>query len=142
MPLQDWPVQLIPLTPALEAAVRNAHKEFVGNGRRPLSPTELLRVRHTIGRQIATLQRMGHPELIFAEKTNKTDKPVFTFTSVPRGRWLLLAHLKSEVSLLLWAVPVTVQAEQETLQTLNDQTILLEGFLAPTESQPPRNPQP
>jgi hypothetical protein len=85
---------------------------------------------------------MGHPELIFAVKTDKTDTPVFTFPLVPRGRWLLLAHLKSEVSLLLWAVPVTVQAERETLQTLNDQTIWLEGFLTPTESRPPHNPQP
>lgn len=143
LPLQDWPVQLIPLTPSLDAAIRNAQKAFVGNGRRPLSPAELLRARHLIGRQITALQRMGHQELIFAVKTDKTDKPVFTFPSVPEGRWLLLSHLKSEVSLLLWAVPVTVRAAQETLQTLNDQTIWIEGFLAPTEErQPPRNPQP
>ena len=143
-PLQDWPVQLVPLTPTLEGAIRNAHEAYRRNERRPLSATELSLVRRSIGRHIAQLQRTGNQGLILTVKTNKTDEPAFTFTQVPQGRWLLLSHLTSEASLLLWAVPVTVRAGQESRQTLNDQTIWLEGFLSPTDrdAQPSGGRQP
>ncbi len=127
-PLRDWPVTLIPLPPTLEAAVTHAREQFASAGRVPLSADALRLARQPILDYIKEVEALGHRELIREVKTEKTE-PKFTFPAVPQGRWLLLAGLPSKISVLLWAVPVTVTKGEVARQSLNDKTIWLEGLV-------------
>lgn len=129
IPLRDWPVILIPLTPTLEQAVIQAHAEFIRNGRTPLTAEALGRVRQPIITTIDHLEASGHKALIRTVKTETGTEPQFTFPDIPPGRWLLLAELRSKVSVLLWAVPVTVTKDKQTWQSLNDKGVWLEGLI-------------
>jgi hypothetical protein len=129
-PLHEWPVTLIPLTPTLEQAVIQAHAEFIRNGRAPLTADALDRVRRPIIAQIDHLEASGHKALIRTAQTETGTEPKFTFQDVPPGRWLLLAEFRSKISVLLWAVPVTVTQGEQTWQSLSDKNIWLEGLLA------------
>jgi hypothetical protein len=128
IPLKDWPVILIPLTPSLEQAVIQAHAAFIRNGRTPLTAQALGRVRQPIITTIDHLEASGHKALIRTAQTETGDEPQFTFPDVPPGRWLLLAELRSKISVVLWAVPVTVTKGAQTWQSLNDKGIWLEGL--------------
>lgn len=128
IPLRDWPVILIPLTPTLEQAVIQAHAAFIRNGRTPLTAEALGRVRQPIITTIDHLEASGRKAMIRTVKTETGTEPQFTFPDVPPGRWLLLAELRSKISMLLWAVPVTVTKGAQTWQSLNDKGIWLEGL--------------
>jgi hypothetical protein len=127
-PLQGWSVTLIPLTPTLEGAVSRAKQQFTAHGRAPLSPSELELARQPITDHIKALEAAGHTDLIRTVKTESGPDPKFTFRDVPKGRWLLLAGLPSKISVLLWAVPVTVNTGETTHQSLNDSSIWVEGL--------------
>lgn len=130
IPLRDWPVILIPLTPTLEQAVIQAHAAFIRNGRTPLTADALGRVRQPIITTIDHLEASGRKALIRTAQTETGVEPQFTFPDVPPGRWLLLAELRSKISVVLWAVPVTVTKGAQTWQSLNDKGIWLEGLTA------------
>lgn len=127
-PLKDWPVTLIPLSPALEATVAAAHAQFTQSGRTPLSAKALARVRESIATYPNGVTALGYSELIRTVKTAAAAEPKFSFQGIPHGRWLLLAELPSKISVLLWAVPVTVTTGDVTWQSLNDGNIWLEGL--------------
>lgn len=127
-PLKDWPVTLIPLTPTLEGAVHRAKQQFTTNGRVPLSASALNLARRPITNYIKALEAAGHKELIREVATETGPDPKFTFQDVPHGRWLLLAGFPSKISVLLWAIPVTVSTGKATHQSLNDTNIWLEGL--------------
>jgi len=126
--LRDWPVTLIPLPPTIEGAVTRAKTEFAAHGRNPLSAKALTVAHQPIEAYMKSLQAGGHDELIKQVKTETGVNPKFTFQDVPQGRWLLLAKLPSPISVLLWAVPVTVTSGGVTWQSLNDKNIWLEGL--------------
>ena len=126
-PLKDWPVTLIPLPPALEATVAAAHAQFTRSGRMPLSAEALARARDSITTYPNEVAALGYSELIRTVKTAAAE-PKFSFQGIPHGRWLLLAELPSKITVLLWAVPVTVTTGEVTWQTLNDGIIWLEGL--------------
>lgn len=130
IPLKDWPVILIPLTPTLEQAVIQAHAAFIRDGRTPLTAEALGRVRRPIITAIDHLEASGRKAMIRTVKTETGTEPQFTFPDIPPGRWLLLAELRSKISVLLWAVPVTVTKDEQTWQSLNDKGIWLEGLTA------------
>lgn len=127
-PLKDWSVTLIPLTPTLEGAVNRAKQQFTTHGRVPLSASELDLARRPITDYLKALEATGHTELIRTVNTESGSDPKFTFQDVPQGRWLLLAELPSKISVLLWAVPVTVTKGKVTWQSLNDKSLWLEGL--------------
>lgn len=126
-PLRDWPVILIPLPPTLESAVTRAQERFAKSGRVPLSADALDQARQPITRYMTELAATGHQELIRTVKTDTGTDPVFAFQDLPPGRWLLLAELPSKISVLLWAVPVTVTPGERTWQSLSDKSLWLEG---------------
>lgn len=126
-PLKDWTVELIPLSPTLEASVASAQERFARNGRAPLSAEALGRARQPIGDYLKQVASLGRGELILTAKT-ATQEPKFTFKEVPVGRWLIMAELPSKISVLLWAHPVTVVEGEVTRQSLNDGNIWLEGL--------------
>lgn len=128
-PLPGWSVTMIPLTPTLEDAVNRAKQRFLTRVRAPFSARELDLARRPITDHIKTLTAAGHADMI--RTVNTTDSkadPKFIFQDVPQGRWLLLAELPSKISVLLWAVPVTVGSGKTTWQSLNDSSVWLEGL--------------
>ena len=127
-PLRDWPVTLIPLPPTLESAVSLTREQFARTGRIPLTADALRLAHQPITDYMKMLQATGHKELIRTVQTVKETDPKFTFQDVPQGRWLLLAELPSKISVLLWAVPVTVTKGEVTWQSLNDKSLWLEGL--------------
>ena len=129
-PLRDWPVTLIPLPPTLESAVSLPHEQFARTGRMPLTAAALESAGQPINDYMKRLEATGHKELIRRVNTETGADPKFTFQDVPQGRWLLLADLPSKISVLLWAVPVTVTEGQVTWQSLNDKSLWLEGLTA------------
>lgn len=128
-PLRDWPVTLIPLPPTLEAAVSSTRLQFVSSGRIPLTAHALAQARQPITDYMKELTATGHQELITTVKTETGIDPKFAFQDLPPGRWLLLAELPSKISVLLWAVPVTVTPGIRTWQSLNDKSLWLEGVM-------------
>lgn len=127
-PLSDWPVLLIPLTPTLENAVTRAKKQFAANGRVPLSAKTLTMAHQPITNYLNELGASGRGELMRRTKTDPQGNPTFRFQDVPHGRWLLMAEISSQISVLLWALPVTVTRGEVTRQSLNDKNIWLEGL--------------
>jgi hypothetical protein len=127
-PLKDAPVTLIPLPPALEAVVTDARARYAGGGYQPLSTEAFAHARQPITAAVTWLRTRGRRDLTREVRTASSDEPQFRFQDVPAGRWLLLAELHSPLSTLLWAVPVTVTAGATTHQSLNDQTIWIEGL--------------
>ncbi len=126
-PLKNWPAQLIPLSPTLEATIAGARERFVRDGRAPLSAEGLRRTRQPINDYLKEVERLGYGELIKTVKTGGQE-PRFTFSDVPAGRWLLMAELPSKISVLLWALPVTVTKGEAARMDLDDGTIWLEGL--------------
>lgn len=127
-PLRDWSVTLIPLPPALEATMARSHERFVKAGRTPLTADALQQAQQPIINYMQMLRETGHQDLIKTIKTDTSSDPKFTFQDVPPGRWLLLTALPSQVSTLLWAVPVTVATGEIVWQSLNDKSVWLEGL--------------
>lgn len=127
-PLRDWPIMLIPLTPTLENAVTRAKGQFAANGRVPLAVKALTVARQPINDYLSELAASGRGEPIRRTKTDREGNPMFRFQDVPQGRWLLLAELPSPISVLLWALPVTITSGEVTRQSLNDKNIWLEGL--------------
>jgi hypothetical protein len=130
--LRDHPVTLLPLSPALEAAVQAMGAQY-SRTREPLLPAELERARGLLRESQEAISALGHPELIRTSITEPKEA-AFTFSAVPEGRWLLLAEFEDPLSRLLWAIPVSVQAGQTARLPLNDETIWLEG-LRPLEAR-------
>lgn len=124
--IRDRPVTLLPVSPALEAAVTALQQQYSRN-RDPLPPAELEQARRLLSDAREAVSTLGHAELIQTATTDMKEA-AFTFDAVPEGRWLLLAEFHSPLSLLLWASPVSVQAGQPTHLRLNDDTIWLEGI--------------
>lgn len=127
-PLKDWPVTLLPLTPGLETAVRQARQAYRAGGYAPLPFQTLDRLRQALAGYSTQLRDAGRGDLIRQVKTETGDDPKFEFTEVPEGRWLLLAELPSPPTLAVWVVPVTVTTGAATRQSLNDQTVI-EGLI-------------
>lgn len=127
-PLRDWPVMLIPLTPTLENAVSRAKKQFAANDRVPLSAKTLTMAHQPITNYLNELGASGRGELIRRTKTDPEGNPTFRFQDVPQGRWLLIAEMNSQISVLLWALPVTVTSGEIKWQSLNDKNTWLEGL--------------
>jgi hypothetical protein len=127
-PLRDWPVTLIPLPAALEAAVGRSRERFVQTGRAPLTADALRQAQQPIVEYMEMLRATGHSDLIRTAKTDTGKDPKFSFQDVPQGRWLLLAALPSSISVLLWAVPVTVTDGEVVHRSLNDQAVWLEAL--------------
>lgn len=126
-PLNNWPVMLVPLSPALETAIATTRDRFERSGRAPLSAEDLGRARRLIDAYVKEVITLGHPELVKTTNTGEKE-PKFTFADVPEGQWILTAELPSKISILLWAVPVTVTKGDATKQSLNDGNIWLEGL--------------
>jgi hypothetical protein len=126
-PLKNWPVRLIPLSPSLEATLGMSQERFTRGGGTPLSAQALARARRPIDDYLKEVAALGHSELIGSAMTGALE-PKFTFQEVPQGRWLLLAELPSKISVLLWAVPISVAKGELTRQPLNDRNIWLEGL--------------
>lgn len=127
IPLRDTPVTLIPLPPELETVVADARAQYAAGGFQPLS-TEAFDKAHQPITTAVTRLRTEYGDLARAVRTASGTDPEFRFQDVPAGRWLLLAELHSPISTLLWAVPVTVSAGAITRQSLNDDTIWIEGL--------------
>lgn len=127
-PIRDWPVTLIPLSPTLEDVVTQAHEQFAKRGRVPLSADALAQAHRPITDYMQELAVTGHQDLIRTVKSDTGKDPTFAFQDIPPGRWLLLAELPSKISVLLWAVPVTVEPGGRTWQSLSDKTLWLEGM--------------
>jgi hypothetical protein len=130
-PLRDAPVTLIPLPPGLETAVADARARYAAGGFQPLPTQAFAKAHQPITTAVRQLRASEYRELMREVKTASSVDPEFRFQDVPAGRWLLLAELRSPISTLLWAVPVTVTAGATTRQSLNDDTIWIEG-LTPT----------
>jgi hypothetical protein len=135
-PLRNAPVTLIPLTPQLEAAVADARAQYATGGFQPLSPEAFAQAHRPITVAVQRLRASRYRDLAQEVKTASSADPEFRFHNVPAGRWLLLAELPSSVSTLLWAVPVTVTAETITRQSLNDETVWIEGLTPKPDSAP------
>lgn len=127
-PLRDWSVTLIPLPPTLEHTVARAREQFIGSGRIPLTTEALAQARRPIDDYMKALAATGHAGLIRTVKTETGTDPKFAFQDLPPGRWLLLAEFPSNISVLLWTVPVTVMPGERTWQSLNDKSLWLEGL--------------
>lgn len=128
IPLKDWAVVLLPLTPGLEAAVQRARQAYRAGGYAPLPFQTLDQLTQALDRYSAQLRDAGHGDLIKQTRTETGDDPKFEFREVPEGRWLLLAELPSPSSLAVWVVPVTITAGIASKQSLNDQTVI-EGLI-------------
>jgi hypothetical protein len=128
IPLKDWPVTLLPLTPELEAAVQRVRQAYRAGDYAPLSLQTLERLKQALDSSRTQLRGAGRGDLIQETRTETGDEPKFEFREVPEGRWLLLAELPSPPSLAVWVVPVTVTAGTAARQSLNDQTVI-EGLL-------------
>lgn len=126
--LRNRPVTLLPLSPALEAAVADLQQRF-SRDRTPLSPADLERAMRLLREAREAVSALGHGELVYTATTDQQEA-TFTFAAVPDGRWLLVAALDTPLSILLWASPVTVQAGQSIQHRLNDENIWLEGLTA------------
>lgn len=128
VPLNEWPVILLPATPELEAAIAMHHQTYLQHGPAPLSPAQLAQARQLIRDATERARRAGPGTLIQTVKTGQAD-PEFRFPRVPEGRWILIAELTTKHSALLWAVPVDIRHGQQVHQSLNDQSVWLEGLL-------------
>lgn len=128
IPLRDWPVTLIPLPPTLERTVSLSRAQFTRSGRAPLTVDALDLARQPITDYMKQLAAAGGSDLIRTVRTETGTDPKFAFQDVPQGRWLLLAELPSKISVLFWAVPVTVTKGEQTWQSLNDKSLWLEGL--------------
>lgn len=135
-PLRDAPVTIIPLPPELETVVAEARARYAAGGFQPL-PTEAFAQAHQpITTAVTQLRARGYRDLVQEVRTASDVDPEFRFRDVPAGRWLLLAELHSPISTLLWAVPVTVSAGATTRQSLNDETIWIEGLTPQPDTAP------
>ncbi len=134
--LANGEVSLLPSTPDLESAMARLQRQWLAGRRQPL-PYDAFRTafaRLTAQRN-AVGQETGGEALIHFAKTD--DKGNFTFEQVPEGRWLLVADMSSPVSILLWAVPVEVGAEDPAPLFLGEGNLLLEA-LVPQKAVRPR----
>lgn len=130
VPLANGEVTLIPLTPNLDEALAVLQRRWLDGKRQPL-PTDAYKTALAVltAHRIAVAQAGGESLIRFA----RTDaKGTFRFEGVPEGPWLLLADLRSSVSILLWAYPVKAQAREEMPPIfLVDSNLLLEAQLEP-----------
>lgn len=135
VPLADGEVTLVPLTPDLDRALAALQRQWLNGKRHPL-PFDAYRTalailtahRNAVG-------QAGGEALIRFTRTN--GKGSFRFEGVPEGPWLLLADLRSSISILLWALPVTVQGKQETPPLLlSDGNLLMEARIEPGDPSP------
>jgi hypothetical protein len=143
VPLANGEVTMVPLTPELDKALAGLQRQWVDGKRQPLSfDTYRTAVAILTAHRIAVAQVGGEALIRFARTDEKGN---FRFEGVPEGSWLLLADLRSSVSILLWAYPVTVRAQRETPPIfLTDGNLLLEARLAPGDQFPltPTSPDP
>ena len=128
IPLKDWPVTLLPLTPEMETAVQRARQAYRAGDHAPLPLQAMDRLKQVLDSYRAQLRGAGRGDLIRQVKTETGADPKFEFGEVPEGRWLLLAELPSPPSLAVWIVPVTVTAGTAAKQLLNDHTVI-EGLV-------------
>lgn len=136
IPLRDEPVTLIPLPPELETVVADARARYAAGGFQPLQTEAFVQAHQPITNAVTQLRALGNRDLVREVKTASAGDPEFRFQDVPAGRWLLLAELHSPISTLLWAVPVTIGARATTRQSLNDETIWIEGRRPKPNSAP------
>lgn len=127
-PLFNRPVILIPLPASIERLVTDAHTRYAADGFQPLSAKDFAKVHAPIDAYLRELRAGSHRQLVREVKTASSTDPLFRFQDVAPGRWLLLAELSSSLSTLLWAVPVTVSTGSVSHQSLNDQSVWLEGL--------------
>ncbi|MBI2883485.1 MAG: hypothetical protein HYY11_06220 [Candidatus Methylomirabilis oxyfera] len=124
IPLKDWLVTLLPMTPRLERAVQRTREAYRDGGYAPLPFQTLDQLKQALAGYSTQLQNAGRGDLIRQTRTETGDDPKFEFREVPEGRWLLVAELPSPPSLAVWVVPVTVTAGTAAKQSLNDQTVI------------------
>lgn len=136
VPLANGEVTLVPLTPELDRALAVLQKRWLDGKRAPL-PADAYKTALAVltAHRIAVAQAGGESLIRFAQTDQKG---MFQFEGVPEGPWLLLADLRSSVSILLWAYPVTVQAGKEMPPvSLVDHNLLLEARLDQEVPSPP-----
>lgn len=129
IPLRDTPVTLMPLPPEIETVVAEARAQYAAGGFQPLPAEAFAKAHQPITTAVTQLRTPEYRDLARAVRTASGADPEFRFQDVPAGRWLLLAELHSPISILLWAMPVTVSAGATTRQSLNDDTIWIEGLV-------------
>jgi len=134
--LANEEVNLIPYSPELGATLKKIHGRWVEGRRQPLGMQELQRALVNLALQREVVKQLGGESLIHIAKTDKQGQ--YRFEQVPEGRWLLVSGLNSEVSALLWAVPVEVIAGAVAETSLTDQNILLESRIEKAEVRPAR----
>jgi hypothetical protein len=136
VPLAEGEVTMVPLTPDLDRVLAGLQRKWMNGKRQPLPFDDYRTALALLTDHRIAVGLVGGESLIRFARTDK--KGTFRFEGVPEGPWLLLADLRSPVSILLWALPVTVQAKQEAPPVLLvDGNILLE---ARTESDSPSPP--
>jgi hypothetical protein len=135
VPLANGEVTLIPLTPELDKALAGLQRQWLDGKRQPLSfDTYRTAVAILTAHRIAVAQVGGEALIRFTRTDGKGN---FRFEGVPEGSWLLLADLRSSVSILLWAYPVTVRAQQDMPPIfLVDSNLLLEARVEPGAQSP------
>ncbi len=127
--LANGEVSLLPLTPDLESRLARVQHRWLAGRRQPL-PHEAFQIAFALmTAQRAAVGRAGGETLIRFAPTD--DKGQFRFQEVPEGRWLLVADMSSEVSTLLWALPVEVGPEDPLPLYLTGTNLLLETRRAP-----------
>ena len=124
VPLANAEVSLLPLTPDLESVLAKVQRRWLAGRRQPL-PHEVFQAAFAVmTAQRVAVGRAGGEALIRFATTN--DKGAFEFDQIPEGRWLLVATMSSQVSTLLWTMPVEVGAEDPPQLFLTDANLLLE----------------
>lgn len=126
VPLADGEIVLVPLTPDLDRVLAGLQRQWLEGKRRPL-PIDTYKTALTVltAHRMAVVEAGGETLIRF---TRTDGKGKFRFEGVPEGSWLVLADLRSSVSILLWAYPVRVRAGQDMLPVLlGDGNVLLEA---------------
>lgn len=135
VPLANGEVTLVPLTPELDKVLAGLQRQWLDGKRQPLSfDTYKTAVAILTAHRIAVAQAGGEALIRFTRTDGKGN---FRFEGVPEGPWLLLADLRSSVSILLWAYPVTIRAQQDMPPIfLVDSNLLLEARVEPGAQSP------
>jgi len=127
-------VSLIPNSPELGAVLAKIHQRWMEGRRQPLPLQEFQRAFLALTAQRVAVKELGGESLVRFAKTD--EKGQYRFDQVPEGQWRLVGSMNSQVSALLWAVPVEVQPGTVSEISLSDLNILLEARTEKAEARP------
>lgn len=129
-------VSLIPNSPELGAVLAKIHGRWIEGRRQPLPLEDFQRAFLALTAQQVAVKQLGGESLVRFAKTD--EKGQYRFEQVPVGQWRLVGSINSQVSILLWAVPVEVQPGALSEISLTDLNILLEARTEKGEAGPAR----